>query len=140
MCSAAQSCPTLCDPMNCSLPGSSTHEIFQARILEPVAISSFRGSSWPRDGTCVSYVSCIGRQILYHWHHLESPYFYIQPPYLVSLSYFTCTYINPTIHQSYSSLSSQIYFKEITQTRKFIYFNPHTCHLWCLCVCVCVCV
>ena len=35
----AHSCPTLCDPMNCSLPGSSVHEIFQARILEWVAIS-----------------------------------------------------------------------------------------------------
>ena len=35
----AQLCPTLCDPMNCSLPGSSVHGIFQARILEWVAIS-----------------------------------------------------------------------------------------------------
>jgi len=44
-CLHAQSCPTLCDPMNCSLPGSSVHGIFQARILEWVAISSSRGSS-----------------------------------------------------------------------------------------------
>ena len=35
----AQSCPTLCDPMDCSLPGSSIHGIFQARVLEWVAIS-----------------------------------------------------------------------------------------------------
>ena len=41
----AQSCPALCDPMDCSLPGSSVHGIFQARILEQVAISSSRGSS-----------------------------------------------------------------------------------------------
>ena len=40
-----QSCPTLCDPMDCSLPGSSVHGIFQARILEWVAISFSRGSS-----------------------------------------------------------------------------------------------
>ena len=45
----AQSCLALCDPMDCSLPGSSIHGISQARILEWVAISSSRGSSWPRD-------------------------------------------------------------------------------------------
>ena len=43
-----QSCPTLCDPMCCSPPGSSVHGIFQARILEQVAIPSSKGSSWPR--------------------------------------------------------------------------------------------
>ena len=59
-------CPTLCNPMG-SLPGSSVHEIYQARILEQVAISSSRGSSWPRDRTHVSWVFCIGRWILYHW-------------------------------------------------------------------------
>jgi len=40
-----QSCPTLCDPMDCSLPGFSVHGIFQARVLEWVAISFSRGSS-----------------------------------------------------------------------------------------------
>ena len=45
----ARSCSTLCDPMDCCLPGSSVHGIFQARILECVAISYSRGSSWPRD-------------------------------------------------------------------------------------------
>ena len=45
----AQSCPTLCDPMDCSLPSSSVHGILQARILEWVAISFSRGSSRPRD-------------------------------------------------------------------------------------------
>ena len=44
-----QSCPTLCDPMDCSLPGFSVHEIFQAKVLEWVAISFSRGSSQPRD-------------------------------------------------------------------------------------------
>ena len=44
----AQSCPTLCDPMDCSLPGSSVHGIFQARVLEWAAISFSRGSSQPR--------------------------------------------------------------------------------------------
>ena len=50
----AQSCLTLCDPMDCSLPGSSVHGILQARILEWVAISFSRGSSRPRDQTQVS--------------------------------------------------------------------------------------
>ena len=50
----AQSCPTLCDPMDCRLPGSSIHGIFQARVLEWVAISFSRGSSQPRDQTQVS--------------------------------------------------------------------------------------
>ena len=60
--SVAQSCPTLCDPKDCSLPGSSVHGIFQARVLKWVAISFSRRSSWPSDWTCISYVSCIGRQ------------------------------------------------------------------------------
>ena len=47
----AQSCPTLCNPMDCSSPVSSVHGILQARILKWVAISFSRGSSRPRDGT-----------------------------------------------------------------------------------------
>ena len=50
----AQSCPTLCNPVDCSLPGSSVHGILQTRILERVAISFSRGSSQPRDWTWVS--------------------------------------------------------------------------------------
>ena len=49
-----QSCLAHCDPMDCSPPGSSAHEILQLRILEWVAISFSRGSSWPRDRTCLS--------------------------------------------------------------------------------------
>ena len=67
-----QSCPTLCNPMDYSLPGSSVHRILQARILEWVAMLSSRGSSLPNDQT---YVSC-----LLHWQvsslllaHLKSP-------------------------------------------------------------------
>ena len=52
-----QSCPTLCDPMNCSLWGFSVHGILQARILEWVAISFSRGSSRPRDWTQVSRIA-----------------------------------------------------------------------------------
>ena len=53
-CSVAQLCPTLGDPRDCSPPASSLHGIFQARTLEWVAISFSRGSSPPRDWTCVS--------------------------------------------------------------------------------------
>ena len=60
----AQSLLTLCDPTECSPRTSSVHRIFQARILEWVAISYSRVSSWPRDGI---RVSCLGRRILYHW-------------------------------------------------------------------------
>ena len=58
--------PTFCGPVDCSLPGSSVHGIFWARILEWVAISYSRESSSSRDRNCVSCISCIGRQILYH--------------------------------------------------------------------------
>ena len=59
----AQSCLTLCDPMDCSLPGSSVHRI-EARILEWVAIPFSRGSSWPRDR---SQVSCIAGRFFTIW-------------------------------------------------------------------------
>ena len=52
-----QSCPTLCDPVDCSLPGSSVHGILQARILEWVAISSSRRSSQLRDQMQVSHIA-----------------------------------------------------------------------------------
>ena len=66
-------CAESLSPMDYSLPGSSVHGILQARILEWVAISFSRVSSQPRDWNCVSYVSCIGRQVLYHYHHLGGP-------------------------------------------------------------------
>ena len=66
-CSVAQSCPTLLQPHGLYSPlGSSVHGLFQARILEWVAISSFRRSSRLRNRTLISFVSCIGRWILYH--------------------------------------------------------------------------
>ena len=52
----ARSCPTLCDPMDCSPPDSSVHGILQTRILEWVAISFSRGSSRQRDWTWISYI------------------------------------------------------------------------------------
>ena len=53
----SQLCPAICDPMDCSLPGSSIHGILQARILEWIVISFSRGSSWPRDRIQVSVIA-----------------------------------------------------------------------------------
>lgn len=69
-CLAAQLC--LCDPRNCSSPGYPVHGIFQARVLEKVAISFSRGHSQPRDRTCITW---IGRQIFYHWASREASQF-----------------------------------------------------------------
>ena len=73
-----QLCPTLCDPKDCSLPGSSVHGIPQARILKWAAMPSSRGFSQPRGQTCVSYASCIGRWVLYHQRHLDRFSQYLQ--------------------------------------------------------------
>ena len=64
VCVPAQLCLTLCDPMDCSPPGSSVHGILQTRILEWVAISIFSGSSRPTYQILISCISCIGRQVL----------------------------------------------------------------------------
>ena len=77
-CLVTQSCSTLCDPVDCSLPGFSVHGISQTRILEWVAISFSRESSWPRSQTHISCASCIGRQILYQLSHQEKAKRYIE--------------------------------------------------------------
>ena len=59
VCAHTQSCPTLCNPLDCSPPGSSVHEILQPRILEWVAMLSSRGSFQPRGRTPISCVSGI---------------------------------------------------------------------------------
>ena len=73
----AQSCLILCSPMDRSLPGCSVHEIFQARILEQVAISYSRGHSRPRDQTCVSCNLCCD---------LNATVNKASPPYLIMAS------------------------------------------------------
>ena len=83
MCVVAKSCLTLCNPMDYSLPGSPVHGILQARILEWVAISSSRGSSWPRDRT---HISWIGSQVLYQWATSEAPRSWV-------CFYFACVFI-----------------------------------------------
>ena len=94
-CSVAKSCLTLCNPKDCSKPGFSVHGIFQARILELVAPSFSRGSSWMRNCT---YVSCTGRWILYHFTREARAY-----PYLAQkgVSYLSFTFLAPTLNSLY---------------------------------------
>ena len=72
-CSVTKLCLTPCNPTDYSLAGSSIHGISQARILEQVAVSFSRRSSWTRNWT---RVSCNGRWILYHWAAREAPYIF----------------------------------------------------------------
>ena len=80
-----QLCPTLCNPMDHSVPGSSVHGILQARILEWVIMPSCKGSFWPGDGT---HVSCVAGRFFTHWATWEAQPSYINdqslpdPPHL----------------------------------------------------------
>ena len=101
-----QSCLTLHKPMACSPPGSSVHWILQAKILEWVAMPFSRGSSQPRDWTCGSYVSCIGRWVLYHY--LGSPW---DSGHYVNWEAFKCSLSsagvnNSTLHPPQAHLSA----------------------------------
>ena len=91
-----QTCPALCDPMDCNPPGSSVHGILQAAVLEWVAISSFRVSSWPRDWT---HVSCIAGGFLTpepsgRWCHIwisRIIFYFVVSPWHVKLQ--KCNFI-----------------------------------------------
>ena len=96
-----QLCWTLCDPMDCNPPGSSVHEILQARILEWVAISFSRGSSWPRGQT---WVSCIARQILYYWANWEA----LVGTWKVKVAQLCPTLCNPMDYIVYGILQARI--------------------------------
>ena len=90
-----QLCLTLHDPMDSSPPGTSVHGIFQRLILDQVAISYSRESSQSWDQTCISCVSCIGRQILYHCTTWEAPYD-------------LCWYKTTTMHERPTSLLPEL--------------------------------
>ena len=68
----AKLCLTLCNPMDCSLPGSSVLGILQAKLLEWVAIPVSKGCSQPRNQTWIFRVSCTGKRIFYHWSTRDS--------------------------------------------------------------------
>ena len=96
-----QSCSTLCDPMDCSSPGSFVHGISRARILEWVAISSSRGSFWLKDWTSVSWSSCIGRWVLYFCATWEA--------HLVSLAFNLLLWLNSPTQSHYLMYFAIIY-------------------------------
>ena len=89
-----QLCPALCNPMDCSPPGFFVHGILQARILEWVAMPSSRASTQPRDRTCVSYVSCTGRWVLYHQYH-QGCTNGKEPACPLSVCIYTSSYVHP---------------------------------------------
>ena len=112
--------PTLCNPMDCSPPGSSSHGIFQARTLQWGAISYSRESSWLRDQTWVSCISCISRRV-----------FTAGLPGMSYLSYFPVLFSLSTgfivKHQSCHQLSFIIsIFRVFSFTVWEIYLNVHT--------------
>ena len=74
-----QSCPTLCNPMNCSLPGSSVHGISPARILACVAISSSKGSFQPRNWVCLPCMAVDSLPFLWWWLSLRCVRFFATP-------------------------------------------------------------
>ena len=88
-----QSCPTLGNPMDCSPPGSPVHGILQARILEWVAISISRGSSWPRDW---AQVCCIADRFFTIWTTREDPH--QRGPGAFSKSSAHCSSVRPCPH------------------------------------------
>ena len=100
----AQLCLTLCDPMDCSPPGSSVHGILQIKIMELVAIPFSRGSSLAFF-SCISCISCI-RWILYGLSHQESPFHrnftLTTPPKLESPM--TTTMLNPMVRSIFTPL------------------------------------
>ena len=71
------SCVWLCNLMDRSPSGFSIHGILQARTLEQFAVPFSRGSFWPRDRTCIFYVSCFGMWVLYHWATWEALLYFI---------------------------------------------------------------
>ena len=111
-----QSCLTLCDAVDCSQPGSSVRGILQARILEWVAMPSSRGSSPPRDWTCIS---CISKRILYHWATGEDGW----ALYLRALSNLYIQSLLFSISQSLSSIPISFSFTFTWLSQVFLLHN-----------------
>ena len=117
--------PTLCNPIDCSLPDSSVHGISQAKILEWVAISFSRGFSWPRGWT---HVSCIGRLVLYHWTAAQC---YIKD----HLTCFHCLFLATALigqfpliclsGDSYVLMYLLVYYSFLLDFFFLSYWNPH---------------
>ena len=97
-----QSCPTLCDPMDCSPPDSSVHGILQARILEKVAILFSRGPSWPWDQTSVS---CTAGRFITVWATEEAPWNGKKPIIILPHPQYYFCYLSPWERHAIMKLS-----------------------------------
>ena len=150
----AQLCPTLCNPMDCSLLYSSAHRIFQSRILEWVAISSFRDLP-NTDWTCISCIPCIGRWIFfffYHWVFWEAQwilYGYVKQNSISEKKYLTlrkrqwkvntrahsinpCSYSNIKINDLMGVLTLQEHFstEALTWAQELLWVCLTSLHWW----------
>ena len=131
-------CLTLCDPMDCSPPHSSVHGIFQARVLEWVAISFSRGSSQPRDRTWLGLPH--GRQTLYHLSHqgslpakpreLEVGLWDMSPPSAqdCQLPQQSCLSFYPALVSQYWILRQQATEPNVDNISFYSYCNSHFQH------------
>ena len=116
-----QLCLTLCNPTDCSLPGSSVHGILPARILEWVAISYSKGSSQPTDWT---WMSCIGRWILHHLSHQGSSFSYCLVYLLSGCLQVSCLCLRDFLDCFRST------WPKLTQLSE--HWNYEFCHKWTL--------
>ena len=107
--SVTKSCPTLCNPMDCSPPGSSVHGILQARILEWVPIFFSRGPSQPKDPTYISYT---GRRVLYHWVTREALSTFITTSHIRNLDWETTCKNSPKLLRAPAKGSEKDYCKD----------------------------
>ena len=118
MCSVASVVSNSLWPMNCSLPDSSVHGILQARILEWVAMPSSRASSWPRDWTCISGVSCIAGRFFTYWVTWAIT-LWIHFPLLCTLYYlFLASEFFVSLSQKYQVVRICLYFLVLSKTIK----------------------
>ena len=130
-----QSCPTLCDPVDCSLPDSSVHRILQAKILEWVAISFSRGSSKPRDQTHISMFPALAGRFF----TTSATEYYINNRILVILSLLSDTYVctqslqscptlcNPMDYSSPGSSVHEIFQGRILEWVVISFSNKYPC-------------
>ena len=101
-----QSCLTLCDPTDCSLPGSSVHVILQARILGWVATPRSRRSFGPRDGTYISCISYIAGGFFTHWTTWEAQMVTLSGIFQSSTSFRSLRHADPFFKNSVFITSS----------------------------------
>ena len=114
----AQACLTICNSMDCSLPGSSAHRILWARILDRVTISSSRGSSWPQDWTHVSWVSALQANSL-PLSHLRSPGCKYQQTRAITRTLFlSIVYVRAALHTTpdFPSVPANYFWTSISET------------------------